>query len=122
MSSIIFDGDKSEKLWCDPPCDALLIERRDGSHICSICCREYRPDSVNKHKRKLGPTEDKYDSSGPEIIPLTGYGSYTRKKTSVFDREDSYMASKKSGFNWVEHEDYTPTPEQGPKPKQIGRA
>jgi hypothetical protein len=39
---------------------------------------------------------------------------------SVFDREDKFIASKKSGFHWVEHEDYGPEAEAEDRPKQIG--
>ena len=33
-----------------------------------------------------------------------------KEKSSVFDKEDKHMASR-SGFNWIEHEDYGPVAE-----------
>jgi hypothetical protein len=108
MSFIIYSGDDDEEaVWCDPPCDARLIERKDGSMICSYCCREYLPNSVNKHKKTLEPVEGRHYDSNPELIAMPGYGSYAKKKKpSVFDREDKHIASKKSGFSWMEHTDY----------------
>jgi hypothetical protein len=119
MSFIIYSGDDDEEaVWCDPPCDARLIERKDGSMICSYCCREYLPNSVNKHKRKLEPTDGRYYDNNPELIPLTDYGSYTKKKKpSVFDAEDRHISASRSGFSWTSHEDYGAEAE--PKPKRI---
>jgi hypothetical protein len=107
---IVCDDGPDENAWCDW-CDALLYELKDGSMICSngTCCRVYSPTSVTKHKQKLGPSESPTDSSEPLFMHLgPGYGSYATPKTSVFDKEDRHIASKKSGFHWVEHEDYWP--------------
>src|SRR5689334_19879607 len=107
-NNIICDDGPDDKAWCDPPCDALLIERKDGSMICSYCAREYLPKSVNKHHRTLEPIENPYDTDGPILVSMNEYGSYTKKsKPSVFDREDRFMASK-SGFSWTDIEDLGP--------------
>jgi hypothetical protein len=103
MNSIVF-FDEDDNAYCNSPCDALLIPRKDGSMICSYCNREYLPNSVKRHKRHLGPVDDARED--PILVPMTEYGSYAKKKKpSVFDREDRMMASK-SGFSWVEHEDF----------------
>ena len=113
MSAIVFDGDESEHSYCDAPCDARLFQRRDGSMICSYCSRVYPAGSINKHKRSLEPIEDPYDNSadsGPLLISMTEYTNKKKKKPSVFDKEDKLMASR-SGFSWIEHEDYGPEAE-----------
>jgi hypothetical protein len=103
-SSIVFSDDE-DRSWCNPPCDALLIERRDGSMICSYCAREYLPNSVKKHKRDLQPIEGGYEHGDLPLVTMTEYGSYKKpKKPSVFDREDRHMASR-SGFSWTDVED-----------------
>jgi uncharacterized Zn finger protein (UPF0148 family) len=104
-NAIIYDDADDERSWCNSPCNALLYERKDGSMICSYCGREYLPGSVKKHKRDLQPSESVNDS-GPEIVPMTSYGSYAKqKKPSVFDREDRLFESK-SGRHFTDHEDW----------------
>lgn len=105
MSTVFFDED--DNAYCNPPCDALLIERRDGSMICSFCGKEYLPGSVKKHRRNLGPIDD---GNNPLLVSMPEYGSNTKKKKpSVFDREDRYMT--RSGFSWTDIEDLTPESE-----------
>lgn len=106
--SIVFDGYEDEKKWCDPPCDALLIERKDGSHLCSYCGREYLPDSVNKHKSKLRPDKSAYENDGPELITLDDYTTPRKKKPTQGDIEDRAFTSKKSGLSITSYEEYLP--------------
>lgn len=108
--NIVFEDD-GDKAWCNSPCDALLIERKDGSHICSYCGREYLPNAVNKHKRRLGPVEDPYDSEGPELISLTGYAQPGRKKPTILDKEDKAFVSGKSGMSITSVDEWLPEPE-----------
>src|SRR5689334_12687564 len=107
MSSIVFTYDDDDKSYCDETdCGYLLIERKDGSRICSNpdCSREYMPDSVNKHKRDLQPIESQYDD-GQLLVPMKEYGSYKKpKKPTIWDKEDKMMASR-SGFSWIVYED-----------------
>ena len=107
---IVFTGDDEDDIsWCDPPCDARLYERKDGSKICSYCGREYLPDSINKHKRKLGPSKGRYSDDGPILEPMTEYGQTPNKRKGiVLDREEKAMAQKKSGFHWTEIEQWPP--------------
>ena len=107
--AIVFTGDDDEeKKYCDS-CDYLLIEKRDGSSICSNCGREYLPDSINKHKRKLGPSKSRYSDDGPILEPMTEYGQTPNKRKGiVLDREEKAMAQKKSGFHWTEIEQWPP--------------
>jgi hypothetical protein len=112
-NAIIFDDDDTEKEWCNSPCDALLIKRRDGSRICSYCGREYLPNSVSKHKSTLGPnkTPQESESDGPLVVPLSGYGQYTPKKRNTnptADKEDRLWLSQGSGRSIVSSEDYWP--------------
>ena len=101
--SIIFSDDEDDKSYCSPPCDALLIERKDGSSICSYCGREYRADSVKKHKREFGPDKE---TSQPEVVPLEAYHNpeKSKKPKSPIDREDEKMY-KRPGFSWTSKED-----------------
>jgi len=103
-NSIVF-SDEEDRSWCNSPCDALLIERKDSSMICSYCGREYLPGSVKKHKRDLQPIEGGYgrDDDLP-LVSITGYTDMKPKKTSVFDKEDKLMAAR-SGFSWTDVED-----------------
>ena len=108
--SIVFDGDESEHAYCDSPCDALLYQRKDGSMICSYCSRVYPAGSVNKHKRGLEPIKNPNDNSangGPLLISMTDYTNKKKKMPSIFDKEDKLLESR-SGFYWIEHEDYWP--------------
>jgi hypothetical protein len=112
MPVIVFSDD-SDDSYCDS-CDALLYERKDQSLICSNpqCGRQYLPDSINKHKRKLRPDKSRYEDGGPELVPLTGYGSYAKqKKPSVFDREDKSFESK-SGRYFTSEETWLPEGER----------
>jgi uncharacterized Zn finger protein (UPF0148 family) len=106
-SAIIFDDDSGD-VYCDSPCDALLIERKDGSMICSYCGKEYLPQSVKNHKRHLGPIESPYDDSDVPLVSLSDYANPQRKKPSVFDKEDKLFEASKSGRYFTEHEDYFP--------------
>jgi hypothetical protein len=112
---IVFTEEDDENAWCDD-CDALLIPRKDESMICSNpqCGRQYLPDSINKHKRRLRPDKSRYDNNdGPELVPLTGYGSYAKqKKPTVFDREDRAFESK-SGRYFTSEETWLPEGEGG---------
>jgi uncharacterized Zn finger protein (UPF0148 family) len=104
--SIIF-SDADDEAWCDD-CDARLIERKDGSSICSNCSRVYTPDSVQKHHMELQPEKNPYSNEGPELVSITGYTEQQqKKKPSVFDKEDKFIESKKTGFKFIESEDIT---------------
>jgi hypothetical protein len=106
--AIVFTGDDDEeKKYCDS-CDYLLIEKRDGSSICSNCSREYLPDSINKHKRKLGPSKSRYNDDGPILEPMTEYGQPRKKNETLPDKEERMMASKKSGFYWTDIQQWPP--------------
>jgi hypothetical protein len=107
--SIVFTYDDDDRSYCDD-CSYLLIERKDGSRVCSNsdCGRQYPAGSLSHHKRDLQPLESRYDD-GPLVVPMKEYGSYKKpKKPSVFDREDKHMASR-SGFSWIDHEDIEPS-------------
>jgi hypothetical protein len=106
MPAIVFDDSEDEKSWCSD-CDALLIERRDQSFICSYCARVYQPDSIKKFKSKLGPLKDPYSDEGPELIPMTSYTEKQKKPPSVFEKEDRFFQSK-SGRSITSYEDYWP--------------
>jgi hypothetical protein len=108
MSAIICDDGPDDKSWCDPPCDALLIERKDRSHICSYCGREYLPGAVNKHKRHLEPIECPYDDSDIPLVSLREYGQPQRKKQSILDKEDRAFVAGKPGRSITNVEEYFP--------------
>jgi hypothetical protein len=113
MSSIVFFYNDDDNSYCDEKdCGYILIERKDGSKICSNpdCRREYLPDSVNKHKRSLQPI----DSDEPIIVPMTEYGSYKKKKKpSILDKEDKAWVSQGSGRSIIAVDEYWP--EEDPK-------
>jgi hypothetical protein len=109
-NNIVFSDDDDEATYCDS-CDALLAQRRDESMVCTNpeCGRTYLPDSVQKHRSVFAP-EKGYHSldarQGPELVGMSQYGAETKKKKpSVFDREDRMMEAR-SGFSWIEHEDW----------------
>jgi len=111
IMNIVCDDGPDEASWCDS-CDARLFERRDGSMICSNgdCGRQYPAGSVNKHKRGLEPIKNPNDNSangGPLLISMTDYTNKKKKMPSIFDKEDKLLESR-SGFYWIEHEDYWP--------------
>ncbi len=110
MNVIVFDGsDDDDIAWCDPQCDARLYERKDGSRICSYCGREYLPDSVNKHKRKLSPDKNRYETDGPELISLSGYAEpQKKKKQTVLDKEDKLWLAQGKGRSIIDSEDFYP--------------
>jgi hypothetical protein len=110
---IFSDDDKDENSWCDScdSCDAKLIERRDGSMVCSNsdCGREYLLKSVNRYKRELQPVESPYDTDGPEIVPMTDYAAIIQpKKESVLDKEDRHWVSKGSGRSITDVDEWFP--------------
>jgi hypothetical protein len=111
--SIVCDDD-DEKSYCNSPCDALLIERRDGSMICSYCGREYLPDSVKKYKDQLQPNKSRYDRDGPLLVSMTSYTEKQKKKPSVFDREDKAWLAQGKGRSIIAEEEYYPEPERSP--------
>lgn len=114
-NAIVFDDGEGEgRSWCNSPCDALLYERKDGSMICSYCGREYLPDSVKKHKMGLQPSKNPYDNTGPELIPLTGYGRPNKKKPQITEYEDIYFVSRKSGMSITKSEEWLPAEERRP--------
>jgi hypothetical protein len=81
-----------------------------GSRICSngSCGREYLPDSVNKHKRKLSPDKSYSQQEGPELISLTGYATAQKKKPSILDKEDKAWVSQGSGRSIIDAEEFYP--------------
>jgi hypothetical protein len=107
-SAIIFSDDDDDKAWCNPPCDALLIERKDGSMICSYCGREYLPQAVKKHKRHLGPIESPYDDSEVPLVSLSDYSNPQRKKQSILDKEDKIWVSQGSGRSITSEDEWFP--------------
>jgi hypothetical protein len=111
--SIVCSDDDDEKSWCNSPCDALLIERRDGSMICSCCGREYLPDSVKKYKDQLQPNKSRYDRDGPLVVSMPSYADgKKKKKPSVFDREDRAWLAQGKGRSIIAEEEYLPEPER----------
>jgi hypothetical protein len=116
MPAIVFDGDDDQS-YCDPPCDALLYQRRDGSHICSVCCKEYRPTSVTKHRRKLGPSESPNDSEEPLFMHLTDYAMPQHKQPSILDREDRKFVQQGSGRSITSYEEFYPEAQ----PRKVGK-
>jgi hypothetical protein len=110
--NIVCDDGPDEKAWCDPPCDALLIERKDGSMICSYCAREYLPKSVNKHHRTLEPIENPYDTDGPILVSMNEYGSYVKKKKeTILDKEEKAFVAAGKGRSIIDVEEWLPEPE-----------
>ncbi len=97
MPSAIICDDVPDDVYCDPPCDALLIERKDGSMICSYCGKEYLANAVKKHKRHLGPIESPYDDSEVPLVSLSDYANPQRKKPSILDKEDRAFVAGKPG-------------------------
>lgn len=108
--SIVFDGDYDDKAWCDPPCDGLLVERKDESMLCTICGRTYLPGSVNKHKSDLAPAGGYYaNDDGPLLEPLVSYTTTPqKKKPTAGDKEDKMWLSQGSGRTLVDVEEWTP--------------
>ena len=110
MSSIVFTYDDDDKSYCDETdCGYLLIERKDGSRICSNpdCRREYLPNAVNKHKRDLQPI----DHDEPIVVPMKDYGSYTKKKKqTVLDKEEKAFvaAGRGAGRSIIDIDEYWP--------------
>jgi uncharacterized Zn finger protein (UPF0148 family) len=112
--AIIFSGDDdNNKVFCDD-CDALLHERKDGSLICTNCCREYVPGSINKRKRALGPIESPYDDIAADIplVSMTEYHQQQRKKKpSILDKEERAFVAGKSGRSITSMEEWLPEDE-----------
>ena len=104
--STVFDDD-DDKSWCDS-CDALLIERRDGSMICSYCGREYLPNAVKKHKRHLGPIENPYDDGEVPLVSLSDYTNPQRKPSTILDKEDRAFVAGKPGRSITNVEEWFP--------------
>jgi hypothetical protein len=80
MNNNIVFSDDGDRAYCSS-CDYLLIQLKDGSSVCSniSCQRTYNPDSVQKHKSKLGPSKSRYDNEGPELVSITGYTNPNKK-------------------------------------------
>jgi hypothetical protein len=95
--NIIYD-DGPDKAWCDPPCDALLHERKDGSMICTGCCREYLPGSVNKRKLALEPLESPYDDAEMPVVMMSDYTQPQRKKPTILDKEERAWLAQGKGL------------------------
>ena len=112
-NNIVFIPD-DEQAYCDPPCDALLIERADETKICSVCAKVYEVNTVQKHHNKLTP-EAGYDSmiekgNGSPIENITHYTDMMggKKKVEVTAFEDEALKRKKSGFTIVDSEEILP--------------
>ena len=105
MSIICSDDD--EKSYCDD-CDYLLIERKDGSSICSNCQRIYSQDNVTKHKSKLVPEIDPYRNEGPELVSITGYADPKKKKPTIGDIEDQHWVRQGKGRKILEVDEWVP--------------
>ena len=111
-NAIVFSDD-DEKSYCDD-CSYLLIERKNGSTIYSNpdCRREYLPDSINKHKRKLQPDKSRYSEEGPELISLTGYGQPSKKKKeTMLDKEEKAWVSSGPGRSIIDVQEWLPEDE-----------
>lgn len=103
--SIICSDDNDDKSYCNA-CGYILYEKANGSKVCSGCEKIYDEQDITKHKSELQPAVSKTSQQGPEVISMSEYGSYAKKKkASVFDREDRMMEANKSGFNFTSHED-----------------
>ena len=71
------------------------------------------PDSVNKHKRKLSPDKSRYSQEGPELVPMTEYGSYVKKKKpTILDKEEKAWVSGGSGRSIINVEEWLPEGER----------
>ena len=109
-NAIVFSDDDDEKSYCDD-CSYLLIERKDGSMRCSNpdCGRQYSPDSVNKHKRKLRPDKSPYDGSDVPLVSMTEYGSYAKKKKqTILDKEEKAFVAARPGRSIINVEEWLP--------------
>ena len=108
MSSIIFSPDADDTAWCDS-CDARLIERKDGSSICSGCSRIYEPDSIQKHHMELQPEVKIYDDVGElPVVMMSEYSQPQKKKPSITEHEDKMWIAGKSGRTITDAEEYLP--------------
>ena len=105
MSSIVFsDGD--DAAYCDL-CDARLIERKDGSMMCSFCNHVYNPDQITKHRMDLQPEKSKGNQDGPELVNITDFTAQKKGPTQV-DIEDKMFVKRKSGMSITSFEEYFP--------------
>jgi hypothetical protein len=85
--------------------------------ICTNCCREYSPGSVNKRKRRLEPIEGPHDDSEIPLVPLREwqYGhamSQRRKKPTILDKEDKAFVSQGSGRSITDVQEWLPEGER----------
>lgn len=62
---------------------------------------------ILKHKKRFGPIDEA--DGDAVIIPLTDYTNKSKKKPTIFDREDEAM--KRSGFSIISEETYWPAGE-----------
>jgi hypothetical protein len=73
---------------------------------------------VKKHHRKIAPSEDKYDSDDPLLMPLTDYAAPQRKQPSILDREDNKFIQQGSGRSITSYEEFYPEAQ----PRKVGKA
>jgi uncharacterized Zn finger protein (UPF0148 family) len=89
-----------------------LIERKDGTAICSTCEKTYNLETgIAKHLMDLQPEINKQYSSNaePDFIRLDKYAEAgSKKKQEVTAYEDVYWAARKSGLHITDSEEFLP--------------
>jgi hypothetical protein len=66
------------------------------------------PDSVNKHKRKLGPSKSRVSDDGPIVVPMTGYGQPQKKQETVLDEEEKAFVRAGRGRSITDVQEWLP--------------
>jgi hypothetical protein len=101
--------DGLDEAWCDQKyCGGKLIPWKNESMVCSLCEHLYSPDSIKKHKAKLGPNKDPYGRDGPLLVSMTEYSEKPKKKPSILDKEDKLWVSQGSGRSIIDYDEYYP--------------
>jgi hypothetical protein len=93
--AIVFSDD-DEKAWCNQyDCGGELKQLKDGSMLYLACNYIYQPDSIVKHKSKLGPNKNRYldERDGPLVVAMTNIQRSQRRKNPV-----SWIKTTRLGF------------------------